>query len=191
MKKIIFASALILTSVLGATAQKNTILLYGDLGFQSDKTATDPAFTTSTIVFRPGVGYQFNDNWTVGINLGVESSKQEVNGGDNKVNTFEAGPFLRYTQPLSDIFRVFGQLDLGFRASKNDPVGDNNEVKSTGFVGRVFPAIAVNVKNNLCLNFGFGGLGFETNKVEDADNSSSSFFLTFGSQFNIGISKNF
>ncbi|MBK7885071.1 MAG: porin family protein [Chitinophagaceae bacterium] len=214
MKKIIFASAILLSTI-AATAQRrtttttstrttsssmstqtstglaNTVLLYGNLGFSSTKEANETK--VSSFDFNPGIGYQFNDNWAAGLAVRVGLDKTDPKGDDNetKSNDFELGPFVRYTQPLSNIFNVFGQLDLGFKASKVDPPGDNNEVKSSGFYGQIAPAIQVNVKNWFALNFGFGGLRFDSDKVEDADNAKTSIKFDFGQQVNIGISKNF
>jgi hypothetical protein len=222
MKKIILASAVVSLIALGATAQRNTnnrntsstrttassrtnsyssegstglantILLYGVVGFSSSKPAIQDAKSTSSLLFNPGVGYQFNNNWAVGLQATLQTTKTPVNADDfNHLTDFEVGPFLRYTHSLSNIFNVYGQLDLGITGSRDktdnvDPVG-----KSAGFLGRIYPAISINVKNNFMLNFAFGGLSFETDKVKDADESQTDINFNFGQQFNFGVSKNF
>ncbi len=221
MKKIILASSLLLLTVIATNAQRrttsttssrstsssrsssyssgestglaNTILLYGTVGIGSTKSADDKPTKVRTITINPGIGYQFNDNWAVGIGIGFFSrnTNNEAADTEDKLTEFNAGPFIRYTKPLSNIFNVFGQLDLGFKAKNDDLNGPDNEKKSSGVYASVTPAVSVNLKNNFMLNFGFGGLSFTSDKVKDADNAETKFALTFGQQVNIGISKNF
>ena len=180
MKKIIL-TALLATAGLVAQAQKNTLLVYGDLGITSGKSAAD--VKTTSFKLTPGVGYQFNDNWTAGVNLRTESWKQ--GSPSVKSSTFGAGPFIRYAYPLSDIFAVYGQFNA------NVVSGKTAGVKSNGFQGELFPAIGVNLKNGFALNFNFGSLALSTSKVKGASSGSSDFGLHFGSGAGFGISKNF
>jgi hypothetical protein len=180
MKKIIL-TALLLTAGFMAQAQKNTLLVYGDLGINSGKSAADVKSTSFR--FAPGVGYQFDDNWTAGVNLRTENWKQGT--PSVKSNAFGAGPFIRYTYALSDIFAVFGQFNA------NAVSGKAGGVKYNGFQGELFPAIGVNLKNGFALNFNFGSLSLNTSKVKGASSGSSDFGLHFGSGAGFGISKNF
>lgn len=180
MKKIIL-TALLVTAGFVAHAQKNTLLVYGDLGINSAKSATD--VKTTSFKLTPGVGYQFNDNWTAGVNLRTENWKQ--GNPSVKSNAFGAGPFVRYAYPLSDVFAVYGQFNA------NVVSGKIAGVKSNGFQGELFPAIGVNMKNGFALNFNFGSLALNTSKVKGASSGSSHFGLQFGSGAGVGISKNF
>ena len=75
MKKLILA-LIAAGSMATANAQSQSILLYGDLGLQTvrmqnlDKTTNWNA--------SPGIGYQFNHNWTVGysIELGTKCDER-------------------------------------------------------------------------------------------------------------------
>lgn len=177
------ASALVVMSV-AAKAQSGSILLYGNVNAGSSKSAADVKSSNFTI--NPGIGYQFNDNWTVGANLGFGTAKT---GDLTKTNQFAAGPFVRYTENLSNTFAIYTQLQGGFSSSKTTT--GNVEVKSNGFNVGLFPAVFVNVNKNFGLNLSFGGLDFTSSKIKDASNSSNSFNFTFGQSVNIGISKNF
>lgn len=180
MKKMILSATLLLCG-LATQAQKNSILVYGNLGINSSSTSTD--LKTSSFSFSPAVGYQWNDHWTGGVNLKTTSGK--TGSPQIKTSSFGAGPFVRYAYPLSDIFAVYGQLNTNFLSGKTAGV------KMNGFEGTLFPAIGVNLKNGFALNFNFGSLGVVTTKVKGEGGNNSSFGLNFGSGAGFGISKNF
>ena len=179
MKKILL-SAMFAFAGIAAHAQSNSILVYGNLGINNSKSATD--VKTKNFSFSPAVGYQWNDHWTGGVNLKTESWKS--GSPEVKTTSFGAGPFVRYAYPLSDIFAVYGQLNTNFITGKTAGL------KSSGFESTLFPAIGVNLKNGFALNFNFGSLGFSSSKVK-GQNKSNSFGLNFGSGAGFGISKNF
>jgi hypothetical protein len=178
MKKFIL-SALICTCSLYADAQRHSILVYGNLGLSSSKTAD---VKTNRFSFAPAAGYQWDDHWTGGLNLKMEHWKTEV--PEVKSNTFGIGPFVRYAHPLSDIFAIYGQLNANFLSGKTAGV------KMNGAEVMLFPAIGVNLKNGFALNFNFGSLGFTSGKVKGGEKSNS-FGLNFGSGSGFGVSKNF
>lgn len=170
---------------LASQAQKGSVLLQGDLNFNSSKAANDDKQTSFEI--NPTVGYQFTEHWTVGVTGGVGSTKYKpVVGSDSKSTNYAAGIFGRYTQPLGGIFSIYGQADVVMTGSENTA-----GVEFRGFGIGITPAVQLNVKNGFALNFGFGGIGFNSNKVKGANDSNTSFGLNFGEQFHFGISKNF
>jgi len=179
MKKLILG-LLLTCSGLSAHAQRNSILVYGNLGINSSKSPAD--VKTNSFSFSPAVGYQWNDHWTGGVNL--QTSSHKTGSPQIKSTSFGAGPFIRYAYPLSDIFAVYGQLNTNFLSGKT------SGVKTAGFESTLFPAIGVNLKNGFALNFNFGSLGFGTSKIKGQEKSSS-FGLNFGSGAGFGISKNF
>lgn len=179
MKKFFF-TALIAFASLTAHAQRHSILVYGNLGINGSKSAAD--VKTNSFSFSPGVGYQWDDHWTGGVNLKTESWK--TGSPEVKSTAFGVGPFIRYAYPLSDIFAVYGQLNTNFLSGKTAGV------KMNGAEATLFPAIGVNLKNGFALNFNFGSLGFTSAKVKGQEKSSS-FGLNFGSGAGFGISKNF
>jgi hypothetical protein len=178
MKKVILGLIFTLTGIVGVQAQSNTLLVYGNVDFDSHKTGNAK---TNSFNFSPGVGYQWNDNWTGGLNLSVGNAKNAT----NKVSTFSVGPFIRYTQPLNDIFAVYGQLNTNYLSGKA------GNVTVSGFGASLFPAIGVNLKNSFALNFTFGSLNFSSQKADGAADATTDFGLSFGNGAGFGISKNF
>jgi hypothetical protein len=194
MKKIVFLISSFYLFILTSNAQKGTVLLGGSVSIVStslpDLGGTNK---TTAIEFSPIIGYQFNNNWTAGLASQIISGKSSTSGanGDDKTSIYSAGPFMRYTQTLSNTFAVYGQTNLLFGGYKfTSPSGAAS--KGSTFNGNLFPAVFVNIKNNFGLNFDFGGIQFTTSKNKaSGSESTSSFAFTFGKTVNIGISKNF
>ena len=185
MKKLVLGTVLMAGFALASHAQKGSILLYGNVGISSTKEADDDK--TSSFNINPGVGYQFTDNWTAGVNLGYGQTKYNPSGigATSTSKEYNAGVFARYTKPLGNIFSIFGQANVGYVGT------DFDGGKSNGFGANVFPAVALNVHNGFALNFSFGGISYETTKVKGASESRNAFDLNFGQQAHIGVSKNF
>lgn len=189
MKKL-FTFSFLMISMVTVKAQSGTVLLGGDVSYSSTK---GPSFggdyKSNNVSFDPYVGYQFNDNWTAGIVAGILNAKQEQNGNNQKQSSFNAGPFLRYTQNLSDIFSLYGQLEgrFGSVKTKNNgtTIGESNNTAVN-----LYPAAFINLKNNFGLNFNFGGLSYSGTKPKGGD-ATNTFSINFGKVATIGISKNF
>ncbi|MDQ6470461.1 outer membrane beta-barrel protein [Flavobacterium sp. LHD-80] len=194
MKKFLVIAALAICSF--ANAQKGTILVAGNIGYTSEK--SEYQFSeekTSTFTFSPKVGYQFNNNWTVGGEISASSSDVDVVGSNRKDNNFRIGAFVRYSVPLSQTFSVFADMGAGFQSEKNKIYANNGKsyVKYKGdgtYIG-VTPALFINMKKGFGLNFNIGGLGYETLSFDNNGEDYSKFFFNFGQTFNIGVSKNF
>ncbi|MFH7003820.1 outer membrane beta-barrel protein [Flavobacterium bizetiae] len=193
MKKILLILALAMFSF--ANAQKGTILVGGNIGYVSDKTEFRFGETkTNTFTFSPKVGYQFNDNWTVGGEFTVSSSNNENAVREIKENGFKLGAFVRYSVPLSQTFSVFADMGAGFQNEKTKVYGADNsysKTKADGMYVGITPALFINMKKGFGLNFSIGGLGYETMNVENNGGDNSRFYFNFGQTFNIGVSKNF
>jgi hypothetical protein len=191
MKKT-FLSLLLLAGISTASfAQQGSVLVYGNAGFSSTKNASDSkSFNYS---FSPGLGYQFSEKWTVGLELGANGSRSEIGitGNFNKSSGYAAGPFVRYTKNLSDLVSLFGQASFNYTSAKSEPF-NNPSTTVNGFNLGIIPAVQLNVKNGFALNFGFGGIKYGSSKVDvPGAKASNTLSFTFGQQVNFGISKNF
>jgi len=178
MKKL-FLALLAAASITSASAQSQSILLYGNLSVSSQ---TQDNVTTSNWNIAPGIGYQLNNNWTLGVNLAYGSSKD--NSGTT-VSTWSAGPFARYTHAMGSMFYCFGQADLGFGGASSS--GTSLE-SSVGIM--VWPAIGMNVGKGYALNFSLGGIGYSS-MTPNGGTAQTQFTLNFGQTMMIGLSKNF
>lgn len=210
MKKLILA-LLAVATVGSASAQKNSFLVYGNAGVNWGKTDNGAAGTNEGTNWNitPGVGFQFNNHLTVGLQGGYGANKDVATVLNNKTTMtdreWQAGAFFRYTQNLNSTFFFWTQLDLSYVSGKStneiinttgvvttvtNPAGLNNDMYN-GFQAMLMPAIGVNVHKGLALNFGIGGLGYRTVSYDKEPTTINNFGVTFGQQFNFGISKNF
>jgi len=192
MKKLILA-LLAAGTVATATAQEpHSLLVYGDATLGTVRNS-DLSKNTNWDV-NVGVGYQFNQNWTLGLKLmwGQDATKDNT-GIKNTDNLYSVGPFARYSHYFgkSEIFFWYGQFDLDYQGGYHTNDGNPATDKHTGLYAGLFPAIGINVHRGLALNFNVGGINYATDKVQDAANSTNSFNFSFGHSVNIGISKNF
>ncbi|RYY67834.1 MAG: porin family protein [Chitinophagaceae bacterium] len=189
--KRFFTISLLIICANAASAQSGTILVGGDVAYSSGKGPGGPGgdFKSNSLSFNPYIGYQFNNHWTAGVVAGISTAKQEQGPNEQKGSNFSAGPFVRYTKTVSDIFALYGQLEGRFGSGKSK---SNGITLSEGTFNSVnlFPAAFINLKNNFGLNFNFGGISYGSNKPEGGE-SNTNFNLNFGKVANIGISKNF
>jgi hypothetical protein len=199
MKKLIL-SLFTICLVVTAGAQQGTWLLFGNLGFNNTK----DEFKTTTIVWsaNPGIGYQFNENWTAGLNLfWSQNSMTDVPGGSTKttVNQGKFGVFGRYTHHFGNsVFYYYGQADVlmqqGYTTDSSAPAFN----KHNGMIIDAYPAIGMQVGCNWGINVSFGGIAYMSDKqTTDATahtisnaNTASTIDVTFGRTINIGASVN-
>jgi hypothetical protein len=185
MKKVI--STLMLVAALATTsnAQFKSILLYGNIGTENNKDAAGNK--NGSFAFNPGIGYQFSNELTAGINLGIGgASVTPIGGAKTSNSSFAVGPFLRYTRVLSSLFGVYGQLNAGIRSTSFAGASTGS-----GMYANIQPSAYVNLKNGFALNFTFGSLGYGSAKATGAASSSTSLGFDFGEGAGFGISKNF
>jgi hypothetical protein len=202
MKKSLLILALAVFSF--ASAQKGTVLVLGNVGLWSNTNSNEAGESKSeNFSFSPKVGYQFKDNWTVGVETGFLSSKNQYtnleNGSNNQERiskNFSAGGFVRYSKSLSQMFLLYVDLGAGYQNLKetnsNSFSGPASFTETfDGFYTSFAPGLFLNIKNNFGLNFGIGGLTYSNTKSDQNNGKNSNFYINFGQSFNIGISKNF
>ncbi len=178
MKKLIL-SVTLLGMVATATAQKNTLLVAGNVSYEDDDTSN-----TKTYEFSPKVGYQFSDHWTAGI----ESAMGKIDADEYESNSFSLGGFVRYSQPLSEQFAVYADLGAGYQRIEEDYT-DSAQFDADGFYASLTPNLFINFKNGFGLNFNIGGVGY--GQFDGDDYERSDFNVNFGKSVGFGISKNF
>lgn len=202
MKKTLVILALTMMSF--ANAQKGTVLVSGNVSFWSNKDSDRGSVSKyENFIFSPKVGYQFNDNWTVGVETGFASSKNEftyeLNESSNQeriTKNFSAGAFVRYSKSLSPTFLLYADLGAGYEDFKETNTNSfAGPVSSTttfdGFYMSFAPGLFLNIKNNFGLNFGIGGLSYSSTKSDQNNASENNFYFNFGQSLTVGISKNF
>jgi hypothetical protein len=169
MKKITIALGLCIAMAMSATAQEKSILVYGGLdGFRNS--------ANSEFKLDLGVGYQFDQNLTAGINI---MSKSDGYTGGSAVN-FMVGPFVRYTKPMTQLISLYGQAGFGF--------GSGTNITEMNF--NLLPGAQLNIKQGWAIYMEFGNIGWSRTSVSSVATASTNYNLgrglTFGIQKNIG-----
>ena len=194
MKKLLMSASLLAITTIAVNAQTGSILVGGNVDISSSKVSSTPDdYHQNSISFNPTIGYQFTNNLTAGVTGILTSNKNSQGNIAVKNSGFNAGPFIRYSTPLSNVFSVYGQLQATFGSGKttntnNSTTTTSNKV-TTSNIG-LFPAVFINLKNNFGLNFNIGGISYGSSKPS-GQNSFNTFNLNFGRTGSIGISKNF
>lgn len=144
MKKIVLL-VFLMGAALSASAQ---VYVGGNVGFwTSDKNDVK----TTKFDIAPEIGYEFNEKWSLGAQLGYVHEKV----ADVKENTFYIAPYARYNYFESGIVRLFIDGGFGFASNK---VGDAD--RETGFEIGLKPGIAVSLTDNISLVSRFGFVGY-------------------------------
>jgi hypothetical protein len=200
MKKALVITALVMISF--ANAQKGTYLVLGNMSFSSQKDSNQGGVETKyqNVGFYPKVGYQFTDNWTVGVETGFSSGKSQYTSQytdqERITKNFSGGAFVRYSKSLSQMFLFYTDLGAGYQNRKEtntDSFSTLGATKTTfdGVYMNLTPGLFLNIKNNFGLNFSIGGLSYSDTKNSENNGSNSNFYFNFGQSYNVGISKNF
>lgn len=198
MKKIVFA-LLALASVTAANAQENSILLYGNAGFNTTNSTVN-AVKTNDITWHvtPGVGYQFTKHLTAGVELSWAQTSNKPDGADRiSTNTYSAGLFARCSHNIGGHFFFYSQLGLGYQGSYTTVGSHPATDKANGFYAYLTPNLGYAFGKGFAAYASIGGLNFTTSTPSDATtanpakNTTSSFDFTFGNNFQFGVSKNF
>jgi len=181
MKKVLFAAVFAAASS-AAFAQSNINkgdwMVGGNAGFSSEKYDEDK---TTTINVSPNIGYFFINNLAGGLRLGLGSTKYD-DGTDEVTNSsYHVGPFVRYYfLPSTQKVNIFADGSFLFGQNKSEYGNIETKYKFTQFGIMAGPAIFLTPST--ALEF---GLGFSSNKVKDAKESTTNFGLSIGFQVHL------
>jgi hypothetical protein len=194
MKKLILALLASGTLATANAQEPRSILTYGNLDFNQERAGGQTTSKNTVWSATPGVGYQFNHNWTVGGFIGWGQDAQKDNTGATTTdNMYRAGAFARYSQYIrkSEIFFWYAQYEFAYQGGYTTNEGNPATNKNNGVYTRLFPALGVNVGRGIALNFAVGGVEYGTLKYDGDAYSYNTLNLSFGEQWSFGISKNF
>lgn len=166
MKKIFMIAALAVAT-LTANAQ---IYVGGSLGFENNK-ADKHADRLTSFSIIPEVGYNLDENWAVGIQLGYQSQEESK---DVTCSLFTIAPYARYTFAKVGVANFFVDGGIIFQSYGSD-------YKGSAFGIGVRPGVnfAVNEKVGVVAKLGYIGytknnddLGGGSNFGINADNTN-------------------
>ncbi|WP_431136595.1 outer membrane beta-barrel protein [Psychroserpens mesophilus] len=184
MKKLLLLSAVAVFGLTNVNAQdeatektfgfeKGNIMVEGNLGFSSS-TDTDSDDSgdlfeekNSSLNFNPKAGYFISDKFAVGIQLNLNSFKNEDTNlivdpsvtEETKTSSFGGGVFARYYfLDLGERFKTYGEFGVGFNSGNtettvtglDDPIADYD---TSGFGAGVSLGINYFVTECFAINF--------------------------------------
>lgn len=192
MKKVLL-SALAVFAFTFANAQedngdggfsKGDVFVSGGIGFGSSKLGDAKS---SEFTFSPAVGYFVSENIALGARLNVMSGKEEFGGAEDKMSGFGAEVFGRYYWTPASKFSVFGEAAVGFGTFKEEPAG-GSETKVNAFGINAGVGVSYFLNSNWAIEAGWAGLGYNSAKVDGADDALNTFGLNVDlSAINFGL----
>lgn len=133
--------------VMVALSMKAQVYVGGTVSFWHN----NDNFESTWFTIAPEIGYNFNEKWAVGGNIGFSYEKID----DVKTTGFAIAPYARYSYYENKIVRLF--LDGGFGISTSK-IGDNDAL--TGFEIGIKPGIAIKLNDKFSLVAKCGFLGY-------------------------------
>ena len=184
MKKLFITLAFVAAAFF-AQAQ---LFVGGSAGFTNTK---DPLHSNAekitTISVLPTVGFMFSDNMGVGVDFGMNYTKEKA-AGDKKTTEYVVCPYFRYVFAEVDNFKFYGDLkaDLKFGKVKEDGADD---VKTSTFGVGVVPGMSYNLTDNISMvaSLNILRLGYTQTKEGDAKQKEFGFGVNENTPLNIGF----
>jgi Outer membrane protein beta-barrel domain len=208
MKKLLFALLAVGCFSSAMAQDPYSILLYGNLNFSSDNTSylSTPYNGSYNVKYinwnvSPGVGYQFNDHWTLGLNLSWGQHASDSANTKITQNMYAVGPFGRYSRYFgkSTVFFWYVQADLSYLAGYTSQGGQPSFDKYSGEGIDVYPAVGVNVGHDWCFTAHAGALSYtgynfnnsSSNRENYGKDNQHIFNFNLWNGVSVGFSKNF
>ena len=178
MKKIMMTLAAAVVAV-SASAQ---VYLGGTVAFQSSKPNTATIFgdkSATRFEINPEVGYNFNDSWAVGVNVGFASVKgtwDELGygaaiDGEKATTAFTVAPYARYTYAKLGPVSLFLDGKVSYTTVKDS----YNELGVN-----IVPGVAFAASDKVSFVAKLGdGLGWNQAKAKGSDVKNNKFGIDF------------
>lgn len=185
MKKLLLLAAAAIIS-LGAAAEDfdldmSKVYVGGNIGVwhnQGNKT------TSATIL--PEVGYNINDTWTVGTQIGY----QYIGDKHAHNNSFVFTPCARWTYYKAGMVSLFVDGGVDFYLGNTAWDGGHSDA-SVGFGVGFKPGVALNVHKNVSVVAHFGFLGYKGANDAGKEFYPQGFGFDFSNALNFGFYYNF
>lgn len=192
MKKAIYLLALALGATgFSAQAQKNTFLVYGNLGYNYQLDDSDNE--SKSFNLNLGVGYQLDHHWTIGVEGGYGTYRDRLANTTpwRLMDMYNFGPFVRYTKPVNKIFAYWVQAGVqGVGGYVGTSANRTRAARINGTGAYIKPGVSVFFCGPWALNFDLGGIAYSSLKERGAPNRTNNFGFDFGRQVNLGVSVN-
>lgn len=144
MKKLLFTFSFMLLGIIAAQAQFfGAMRLEGGFNKHYDK-ANDESTINSSFGIKPMLGYCLTDKFSLGLIVGYNYSKNEVNGLDvktTKTNSFYVGPWFYYYILEGKNVKAFVETDVYMQYDNNKYSDDTPKNTANTYGVSVTPGI--------------------------------------------------
>lgn len=182
MKKILI-SAFVLVLGVSAVSAQSPWFLGGQLGVGFGKNE----FKVKETGFRinPMVGYMFNDNWGMTLDLGYSYNKtttpeEGADDRESKMQFIGAGLGVQYFCNIAGDFYYAPNARVGYQRETESKYN-----KMSADIN--FLAFEFRPSDHWGFNINLGGIGYEYSKFKDLDDAGNAFGLTVGNAAQIGF----
>lgn len=184
MKKVLLAAAAFVLGATSLSAQSATPwFLSGNVALSSVKEGKADAVTS--YVIQPQVGYMFNDNFGLALDLNYGFAKAGTDAMPNmEVTTFGAGLSGLYSLKITDKFFYTPSLRVGFNSLKGEQTGVADAKFTNIGVGLNFLGFEFRPSCRWGFTTNFGSVSYDNLKPEHGDSSS---VITAGVLNNVGV----
>ncbi len=159
MKKVFMSLAVALVSVC-ASAQ---VYVGGTVGISSNKIGDGDSKVAYK--FLPEIGYQFNQQWSAGIEFGLQKGDPCKIEKVGESTTYIVAPYVRYNFVNSKLFDVFVDGTVAY--------GNISKVDADLFEIGIKPGVALNLSDKFSLISQFGFLGYRAYSPKVGSTSST------------------
>lgn len=186
MKKIFLLFVISLACVGSALAQVWVCgnIGYSSLGYHIEENGSTRDYRTHEFQLNPSIGYDVNDHYTVGLNLGYNYSYTPTSHYSVS-NDFSIAPFVRYYFADWKSLKFYAEGDAVYNLShlQND---ENQQYKRFGFA--VIPGVDYAITDRIGIEATIGTLNWKRTNFKDNVKQNSWLFnvnsgLTLGLYF--------
>lgn len=130
----------------------------------------------------------FADNMGVGVDFGMNYTKEKFDGGDIKTTEWVINPYFRYVFAEVDNFKFYGDLKAEMKFGKQKEDGQDDLKTSTIAFG-VVPGLSYDLTDNISMvaTLNVLRLGYVQNKVGDNKEKAFGFCVNDNTPLNIGF----
>ena len=139
------------------------VYIGGTAGISSNKIGDEDSKTAYKLI--PEIGYQFNNKWDAGIEVGIQKGDVCKIARVGDATTFTIAPYVRYTAVESKVVDLFFEGTIGYGSVSKDG-GDFYEVG-------IKPGLAVKLSDHVNFITKVGFLGYKGYSPDHGDNSST------------------
>jgi hypothetical protein len=173
MRKII----LLLFAVCATMSVSAQVYVGGTAGFWRNDNNKETIFALA-----PEIGYNLNEKWAVGAELGYGYAKVQ----SGKLNNLFISPYARYTYCETGIVRLFLDGCLGIASTKVD-----NSDRKAGFEIGIKPGVAIKLTDKFSLITKVGFLGYRDDYATSPDDIQGFGLALSGADLKFGFQINF